>query len=163
MDSGTSTTGVLWSRISRGWTGVAPEGPKVNDTERAPLGSNLAALGRDLARMADLQMQLLNLDLKQFWSRARRGIFVSCLAAIAVLGAIPVLLFGVAGLLEQFARLTPEIARLIVGAAVLLCGTVTMWFSIRRIGAAAASLQRSQEEMSQNLKWVREALHQDND
>ena len=159
MDSGTSTTGVLWSRISRGWTGVAAEGQKVSGAEHAPLGSNLAALARDLARMADLQLQLLSLDLKQFWSRARKGLFVSCLAGMAVLGAIPVLLFGVAGMLERFGGVTPEIARLIVGASVLLCGAVTMWFSLRRIGEAAASLQRSQDEMSQNLKWVRDALH----
>lgn len=163
MDSGTSTSGVLWSRIFRNWPGVAAEGQKVSGVEHAPLGSNLASLARDLARMADLQLQLLSLDLKQFWSRARNGLFVSCLAAIAVLGAIPVLLFGVAGLLERFGDLTPEIARLIVGISVLLCGAVTMWFSLRRIGEAAASLQRSQDEMSQNLKWVRDALHQNNE
>ena len=81
------------------------------------------------------------------------------LTGVAVPGAIPVLLFGVAGMLERFGGVTPEIARLIVGASVLLCGAVTMWFSLRRIGEAAASLQRSQDEMSQNLKWVRDALH----
>ena len=163
MDSGTSTTGFFWSRITRGWAGLAAEGPKISAAEHAPLGSNLAALGRDLARMADLQLQLLSLDVKQFWSRARTGLFVSCLAGTAVVGAIPVLLFGVAGLLERFAGLTPEIARLIVGAVVLLGGAVTMWFSLRRIGEAAASLKRSQEEMSQNLKWIRDALNQNNE
>lgn len=160
MDSGTSTTGVLWSGITRGWAGVAAEGQKVNGDERVPLSRNLAALARDLARMADLQLQLLSLDIKQFWSGARTGLFVLCLAGITVLGAIPVLLFGVAGLLERFAELTPEIARLIVGSVILLVGAVTMWFSLRRIGRAAASLKRSQDEMSENLKWIRDALYQ---
>lgn len=163
MGSATSSTGVLWSRITRGWTGVAREDQKVSGAERVPLSRNLAALARDLTRMADLQLQLLSLDVKQFWSRARTALFISCLAGTAVLGAIPVLLFGVAGQLEQFAGVTPEIAKLMVGAVVLFGGAVTMWFSLRRIGEAAASLKRSQDEMSQNLKWVRDALDQNNE
>ncbi len=161
MGSRASTTGFRWSRSTGNQPGVAAESKKVDTAEPRPLGSNITALARDLARMADLQMQLLSLDVQQFWAGARSGVFALCLAGIAVLGALPVLLLAFAGLLQRMLNLTPEIAGLIVGSVFVVGGTGTLWFSLRKIGKAARCLKRSQEELSENLTWVREALHQD--
>ena len=140
---------------------MASEDAKVETPEEGPLATNIVSLVRDLARMVDLQLQLLALDVKQFWSSARTGLIVSLLAAIAILASLPVLLFGIAGVLEQVTGWSADVCRLALGAAMTLGGAGVMWIAITRVGNAAASFKRSQDELAQNLKWVREVLHQD--
>ncbi|MCA9009706.1 MAG: phage holin family protein [Planctomycetaceae bacterium] len=161
MDSTTSANGVLWSRLFGGQSRVAAENKEVAASDRRPLGTNIASLVRDLARMSDLQLQLLSLDLRQFWASARIGLSVSLLAAITILSSLPVLLSGIAGLLEQVTAWSPEMCQLALGAGMTLGGACVMWFAVKRVGNAAKSFKRSQEELAQNLKWVREVLHQD--
>ncbi len=139
---------------------MASEDAKVETPEERPLTTNIVSLVRDLAGMGDLQLQLLALDVKQFWSSARTGLNVSVLAAIATPAALPVLLFGIAGVLEQVTGWSADVCRLTLGAAMTLGGTGVMWIVISRVGDAAVSFTRSQEELAQNLKWVREVLHQ---
>ena len=161
MDSTTSSNGVHWSRLFGGQSRMASEDAKVEIPKHRPLGTNIASLLRDVARMGDLQLQLLSLDVQQFWSSARAGVTVSLLAAIAILASLPVLLFGIAGLMERVTNWTPEVCRLTLGAGMTVGGALVMWIAIIRVGNAAASFTRSQEELAQNLKWVREVLHHD--
>ncbi len=161
MDSTTSSNGVLWSRLFGSQSRMASEDAKVETPEQRPLGTNIASLLRDLARMGDLQLQLLSLDVKQFWSSARTGLTISVLAAIAILASVPVLLFGIAGVLERVSGWSPDVCRLTLGAAMTFGGAGVMWIAVIRVGNAATSFTRSQEELAQNLKWVREVLHQD--
>jgi hypothetical protein len=161
MDSTTSPNGVFWSRLFGSQSRLASEDTKVETPEHRPLGTNIASLARDLARMGDLQLQLLSLDVRQFWSSARAGLTVSLLAAVAILASLPVLLFGVAGLLERATGWNSDVCRLALGAGMALGGAVVMWIAVMRVGNAATSFRRSQEELAQNLKWVREVLHHD--
>ena len=161
MDPTSSSNGVLWSRLFGSQSRVASENAEVEASERRPLGTNIASLVRDLARMSDLQLQLLSLDVRQFWSSARIGLSVSLLAAITILSSLPVLLSGIAGLLEQVTSWSPEICQLALGAGMTLGGACVMWIAVKRVGNAAKNFKRSHEELAQNLKWVREVLHQD--
>ncbi len=140
---------------------MATEDTKVVAPEQRPLGTNIASLVGDLAKMMDLQLQLLSLDLKQFWSNARVGLTVSLLAGFAVLGSFPILLFGFAEILQRVTGWTHGICLLTLGASFTIGGACVFWIAVIRVGRAAASFKRSQEELLQNLKWVREVLHQD--
>lgn len=161
MDSTTSSSSVLWSRLFGSHPRMATEDTKVVAPEQRPLGTNVASLVRDLAKMMDLQLQLLSLDLKQFWSNARVGLTVSLLAGFAILGSFPILLFGFAEMLQRVTGWTHGICLLALGASFTIGGACVLWIAVIRVGRAAASFKRSQEEMLQNLKWVREVLHQD--
>jgi hypothetical protein len=161
MDSTTSSTSVLWSRLFGSHTRMAAEDSKVEAHERRPLGTNIASLVRDLARMMDLQLQLLALDVKQFWSNARVGLTVSLLAGFAILGSFPVLLFGISETLRRATGWSHEVCLLVSGTTFTIGGACVLWIAVIRVGRAAASFKRSQEELTQNLKWVREVLHQD--
>lgn len=140
---------------------MATEDTKVVAPEQRPLGTNIASLVGDLAKMMDLQLQLLSLDLKQFWSNARVGLTVSLLAGFAVLGSFPILLFGFAEILQRVTGWTHGICLLTLGASFTIGGACVFWIAVIRVGRAAASFKRSQEELLQNLKWVREVLHPD--
>ena len=161
MDPTTSTSSVLWSRLFGGDTRVAAEDPKVEVPEQRPLGTNIASLVRDLAKMIDLQLQLLSLDLKQFWSNARVGLTVSLLAGFAILGSFPVLLFGIAGVLQRATGWSHEACLLSLGTTFTIGGACVLWIAVIRVGRAGVTFRRSQEELTQNLKWVREVLHRD--
>lgn len=161
MDSTTSSTSVLWSRLFGGDPRMAAEDTKIDASEKRPLGTNIASLVRDLAKMMDLQLQLLTLDLKQFWSNARVGLTVSLLAGFAILGSFPVLLFGIAEALQRATGWSHEVCLLTPGATITIGGACVLWIGVIRVGRAAVSFKRSQEELTQNLKWVREVLHQD--
>ena len=161
MDSTTSSTGIHWSRLFGSQPRVAPEDKKIEARPHRPLGTNIASLVRDLARMGDLQLQLLTLDIQQFWSSARAGLIVGLLASMGILGSLPVLLFGLAGLLERVSGWSPEICRLAIGTVMTVSGAVLVWTAVVRIGRAAECLKRSKDELTQNLKWVREVLYQD--
>ena len=135
------------------------EDKKVAAPEIRPLGTNVASLVQDIARLLDLQLQLLALDVKQFWSKARVAITVSLLAAMAILGALPVLLFGIAEMLQRMTSWTHETCLLTLGMTFMIGGVCVLWFAVIRVGQAATSMKGSQEELTQNLKWVREVLH----
>lgn len=140
---------------------MADEDTKIEAPEQRPLGTNIASLVRDLARMMDLQLQLLALDVKQFWSKARVGLTVSMLAGFSILGSFPVLLFGIAETLQRATEWSHEVCLLSLGATFTIGGACVLWIAVIRVGRAAVSFKRSQEELTQNLKWVREVLHQD--
>jgi hypothetical protein len=161
MDSTTSSSSVLWSRLFGSSTGMGVEDTKVKDPEIRPLGTNVASLVRDIARLMDLQLQLLALDVKHFWSNARVGLTISLLAAIASLGSFPVLLFGIAEMLQRVTEWSHEVCLLVLGMTFTIGGACVLWFAVIRVGRAATSFKGSQEEFAQNLKWVREVLHQD--
>lgn len=161
MDSTTSSDSVRGGRLFGSQFRVAAEEAKIESKSHRPLGTNIASLVRDLARMGDLQLQLLSLDVNQFWSSARAGIIGSLLAATAVLASLPVLLFGLADLLQRATGWTSEACRLTLGGGMTLCGILVIRAGVLRIGNAATCLKRSQEELAQNLKWVREVLHHD--
>ncbi len=161
MDSTTSPSSVLWSRLFGSRARLDAEDKKVEVPETRPLGTNIASLARDIARLLDLQVQLLTLDAKQFWSKARVGLTVSLLAGTAILGSFPVLLFGFAEMLQRLTNWSHEACLLTLGSTFTIGGASVLWSAVIRVGQAASSLKGSQEELAQNLKWVREVLHQD--
>ena len=161
MDSTTSSSSILWRRLFGSRNRMDVEDKKVATPEIRPLGTNVASLARDIARLLDLQLQLLTLDVKQFWSKARAAITVSLLAAMAILGSFPVLLFGIAEMLQRMTTWSHEACLLTLGFAFTIGGACVLWFAVIRVGQAATSMKGSQEELAQNLKWVREVLHQE--
>lgn len=160
MDTKQSPISDLWSHL----VGSRP-GMDFQDTHSVkksrPIGSNLTALVEDLIRMADLQLQLLKLDLQQFWSDAGKSVIAASTAGIFLLGAIPVLLFGVAGALQTWAGLSPFVSQLIVSFLVIVSGGIVLRGAFMTVGEATQSLKRSQEELTNNLTWMRDVLQQD--
>lgn len=137
------------------------EDKKIEKGEIPPLGTNIAAMIRDMARMVDLQFQLVSLEVRQFWSNARIGITVTMLAGCTILGSLPVLLFGIAELLQRLTGWSHGVCLLTLGSTFIGVAACVLWFAVMQIGRAAESFKGSQEELAQNLKWVREVLHRD--
>ncbi|MBL8814884.1 MAG: phage holin family protein [Planctomyces sp.] len=122
---------------------------------------SLARFIRDLLRMGDLQLQLLTVDLRDFGGGVKRSAFLILVALCLLLGALPVLMLGLAGVLHRISGLAIEYSWLLVGVFVSVTGLGMLWHAVRQLITASASLRRSQMELTKNLEWVRGVLHRD--
>lgn len=124
---------------------------------------NVAILAQDAVRLADLQLQLLTLDITEFWQRARFGIAFCIVGAVVMLGAVPVLLLSLAELLTSRTDLSLASSQGLVAVAALILAAGVLWMSLKQLTHAGRSLQRSQEELRANMTWLRSVLNGDED
>ncbi|WP_435008155.1 phage holin family protein [Tundrisphaera lichenicola] len=122
------------------------------------LVGNIAEFGNDVATLAELQAKLTALDAKQCVSRATIPLIVVVTSAVLVLGSIPVFLIGLADLIASGTKLSPEMARLIVGLATILLAALAAVFALRLSLRSLESFRRSNEELARNLSWIRTVL-----
>lgn len=161
MDTKQPSISDLWSHLVGSRTGMGVKETQPVEKKRRPIGSNLTALVEDLIRMADLQLQLLKLDLQQFWANTGKSVVVVVMAGLFLLGAIPVLLLGLAGALQTASGLSLFASQLIVSFFAIILGGLLLRGALLTIGEATKSLKRSQEELTNNLTWMRDVLQQD--
>lgn len=129
----------------------------------AGMRQSASILAQDALRLADLQLQLLGLDVAEFWQRARFGL-VFCISGIAVmLGALPVMLLAFAEWLQLNTTLTSAGSRGIVAGTALILAGLGLWISVRQLTRAGESLQRSQAELRTNMAWLRSVINGDDD
>ena len=117
----------------------------------------------DAVKLLDLQLQLVQIDLGEFWGRSRVAIALIAISGAALIAALPVGLFGIAELVRQRVGLSPEFALLAVSATVVIAALAGVWSGLRGFEEAAVPLKRSGEELRENLKWLRQLLHSDSD
>jgi hypothetical protein len=144
-----------------GGAGVADQAPHVTpgQSQRNHGPQALLALAVDALRLVDLQMQLLAVDVRSFWSKARITVLLLAVGTAGLIAALPVGLFGCAEYLRQSLSISIEFALLLVaGACLLVAGGLIVW-SIHQLTLAAVPLQRSAEELRENVRWMRGLLH----
>jgi hypothetical protein len=132
----------------------------MNPTSPSSFTDTLARFLRDLLKMGDLQLQLLSLDIKAVGNSARFGIILAVIAAAMLLGSIPVVMFGVAGVVHLAMHLPLEYAWLVVGGMAMLVGVILLIISVACLARATHSMRRSHEEFRRNLEWMRSVLNQ---
>lgn len=141
---------------------VPPVAPRPRSPYKA-MRKNLAAIAADSICLADLQFQLLRIDLQDAWERARPALWF-CLAGVAVmLGALPVLLEGISRLMTVAFGISLAWSLVIVAAVAALSGGGLVLWSLSRLTHAAFPLIRSFRELEKNLVWLRSVLHTSDD
>jgi hypothetical protein len=140
---------------------VANQASAVNaGNHQPPHGAQAVfALAVDSLKLADLQVQLLTLDVREFWAGAWRSALVLAAGSAALIAALPVAMFGVSEYLRQAGSLSIEFALLLVSGVVLIVAAALIFWSGRRLATAAQPLRRSAEELRANLDWMRSVLH----
>lgn len=120
-------------------------------------------LAQDAMRLADLQLQLLALDVAEFWEQARFGLVLGLTGLVVLLGALPVLLLAAAELLRMNTSLSLAASQGVVVLVALTLAGIGIWLSLRFLTRAGASLQRSQAELRENMAWLRSVLNGDDE
>jgi hypothetical protein len=125
------------------------------------LRRNAVTLVRDVLRLLDLQFQLLEKDVHDGWKQARIGIALGGIGAIALLAALPVLLFGISEYVRNAFAISLEAALVLISCIVIVLGGGLAVWSLRILTQSGAALKRSNEELRENLAWFRSILNQE--
>jgi len=117
--------------------------------------THISSLAYDLITLAELQAKLLYVDAREAGSRSAAS--AVSLAAMAVLGlsSIPVLLFGLAELLVQYAHWGRGVSCLVVAGVGVLIAGIAGFLCIQRLRTVLSVFSRSHQELYANLEFVK--------
>jgi hypothetical protein len=124
----------------------------------AALGENFSRFAQDLTALTELQIRLLAVDVRDAKQKSGAAMTLLVGGAVLMLGCVPVLLFGVAHLLIEFAQWPPSGAYACVSALGLMIGGAVGYGGWRKLMTAAGVLSRSREELLETLQWIKQAL-----
>jgi len=111
-----------------------------------------------MANLAELQVKLAAVDLKESGERAVVPVVLVGSATALGLAGLPVALLGAADLLATLSGLSPGTSKLIVAAVALVLAGLLAFLGLRSVGMVVEPLRRSREELARNLAWVRTVL-----
>ncbi len=118
----------------------------------------LSGLLHDVTTLAELQAELLKLDAQD---AARRAVLPAALIGAAVvfaLSTVPLLLLVVAQLLRDQAEWPAALATFVALLIGLLIAGVCGWLGFRGVRRMLEPLDRSRDELSRNIAWLKTAL-----
>lgn len=120
-------------------------------------------VARHAVELTELQFQLLLTDLRSGAPHLRSGVIAMMVAAPLLIATLPVLLMALAAFLEtqfDWSRALSLLAAFAVGGVAGFGLLAFGWWSLRR---AASKLQRSADEMRQNLHWAKQLISDQSD
>ena len=125
------------------------------------LGSDMSDFLKGFSTLVELQAQLFVADVRECRQRGLLpGLVLLCGVTLGM-GCFPVALVAIAMLLIQVFEISYAAGFLIsVLAGAVLSGLLTMigWFQVRK---QMTFLQRSQQELVHNLRWLKKILERD--
>lgn len=132
--------------------------PPETTASAGQVASNVAGFGENLLNMAELQIRMSAIELRQNVDAIRIVAAVAVTGAVMALAALPIVLAGIAELLVTKQGFSRGTAFLTVGfttfAIASLCIAIAgLWVSRKRLG-----FPLSAEELARNLNWVRTVL-----
>lgn len=108
-----------------------------------------------MIELAELQVQLVKADAKAACVRSITSVVTVVLSGLLMMASWPVLLLGLAGVIAK--RLDVDLAtmQLVVGTCGLVIAAVCVIIAGRALGKATSAFQRSSEEFSKNVSWIK--------
>ena len=127
-------------------------------TEEPNVVTSFSGLAHDVIELAELQAQLLALDVKSTGQNARGAFVLTVIGASFLLSSISVGLFALAELLVEklgWSQSAADIVAALIGIALGAAALTGAWY---RWQSGLYALQRSRDELSQNIAWVKSSL-----
>jgi hypothetical protein len=120
--------------------------------------ASFAELAHDVIELAELQAKLLALDIQCTGRKTRTSLLLSLLAVCVLLGSIPVALFAIARVfVEQLGW--SEAGGFAVAALIgLVLSAILLGVAWQRFRTGLNAMQRSREELSRNIAWIKLSL-----
>ena len=119
---------------------------------------SISELAHDVVTLGELQARLIACDLREGKSRAIGPIILIASGLLLALGALPVLLMGIGWLLVNHAGWSESSALLIAAGGGLFFAGGLAWWGWSRLHLALSIIARSQQELTENIRWLKSAL-----
>lgn len=117
--------------------------------------SQAAEVTSDVVELAELQVKLARLDAAEAVKRVVWPLGFILLAACLAIASLPVIFFGLAGLLQELSGWMPWVCQLIVGVIGIVIAIAIAASSLRTISRAFNTFERSSQELSKNIAWFK--------
>ncbi len=137
---------------------MVDQAPIGRGSPAAKLGRNVSGYAHDVLTLAELQLRLLAVDLRDSSKTAGLGIGVLAAGAMAAIGAIPLVFVTLALALVEFAHWSYTASFALSAAAGVLFGIMAAWFGFKTLFSAGKTFGRSKQEAVETLKWIKESL-----
>jgi uncharacterized membrane protein YqjE len=132
--------------------------PTTDGFPAARLGRGMAALAHDATAIAELQVKLAALDLKESSRFLRQGAILAAISGALLLASLPLGMFGLAALLTWLTGWELWISQLVTaGVGLAVCGLL-FWLCWRTVRQVSGTLERSRHELARNVAWLKGAL-----
>lgn len=119
---------------------------------------NATQVVRDMTELAELQTKLLAADISALKRKSTLPVILLVIALCVLLGAVPVVLFGVAELLVQQAEFPRVWAYMTSAGGGFLTALILSLVAWLRLRSGFAELENSRRELSQNINWIKTTL-----
>jgi len=115
--------------------------------------------GCDLLLLAELQGKLFKSDAKLAIEQSRSTAIIALIAACCLSGSMPVAIFGIASVVAYFFEIETWVSQLAVGCSFSFVSVLILATSFRRFAKTGFQFQRSAEELSKNIEWVKDIFN----
>jgi hypothetical protein len=127
-------------------------------TQMPDVAGSVSGLTHDVIELAELQTQLLALDLKKSTQKTRTCLILAVVAACLLLASLPVALLALA---EVFVEQLEWSRAAALGVATLVGLVLAGIFAGAAYGimrSGLVSIQRSRDEFNRNIAWIKSTL-----
>lgn len=126
--------------------------------EEPNVATSFSGLAHDVIELGELQAQLFVHDVNSTVQKTRTSLLLGVVGVCILLGSVPVLLFAIAEFfVEQFDW--PRSAGFTVAAIIGIGASVGLLAAAwNRLSVGLHSLQRSRDELSRNIAWIKSSL-----
>lgn len=122
------------------------------------VATSFSGLAHDVVELAELQAQLLSLDVKSTSRNARAAFVLTIVGASFLLSAISVGLFALAAVLVEQLDWSQSAADLVAAVIGIILGGAALAAAWRLWQSGFGSLKRSRDELTRNIAWIKASL-----
>lgn len=139
-----------------GWS--PPDGNGKRQSAAAGVREGVGELLHDIVSLSELQAQLLAVDARESMQKAQTPIVLLGAGMAVALGAVPVLLLGLAEALVLLLEWERAVAYPLSGLIGIVLGGGLVYAAWKQAEAVIAVFKRSQDELAENIRWIKYAL-----
>lgn len=129
-----------------------------NGTRAARFGRNLTGFAHDIATLAELQLRLFSVDIRDATRAAAPGAAIIGAAMVVGLGAAPIVLAACSLALVEFAGWSYAAAFSLMAVLSVVVAAALGYAGWRKFATAIGTLQRSRDELVETVRWIKESL-----
>jgi hypothetical protein len=126
--------------------------------EEPNVATSFSGLAHDVIELSELQGRLFAHDVKCTTQKTKTSLLLTIVGVCVLLGSVPVLLFALGQLITEQTG-WPLSAGLAIAAVVgIAVSAALMLAAWNRLSSGLSSLQRSRDEFSRNVAWIKSSL-----